>query len=188
MVPGRQEPGQPEGDPVVTSHVVDSGLLRTMSSALWTVTCAEYPYGVVRLESGPRLTQVVVGDDVDPANDTGRPAPYAAASCTTDGELVVVVRDAPPAIVVTIGDCRTRPLDGAEHDSEFPQEGERLILLSCAVFEAVPDVLVDGVNGVASGRLATEDPESLLIELVGGAACGAGAIIDRRPADGSERS
>ena len=173
---------------MVTSHIVDSALVRIVRGGLWTVTCVEYPYGLVRLESSPRLTQVVVGDDVGPADHVGRPAPYAAAACTTDGELVVAVRAAPPAIAVTTGDCRTRPLDGAEHDSEFPQEGERLILLSCAVFEAVPDVLVDGVNGVASGRLATEDPESLLIELVGGAACGAGAIIDRRPADGSERS
>lgn len=178
MVPGRQEPGQPEGDPVVTSHVVDSGLLRTMSSALWTVTCAEYPYGVVRLENGPRLTQVVVGDDVGPGGDGDRPVPFAAASCTAEGEVVVVVRAAPPAIAVTAESCWTRPHDGAERDSAFPQDGERLILLSCAVFEAVPDVLVDGVNGVASGRLATDDPESLLIELVGGVGCGAGAIID----------
>lgn len=171
----------------MVSRVVDSALVRSVVGDTWTVTCVEYPYGVVRLDSGPGLTQVVVGDEVGTETDDVRPGPYAAASCTADGELVLVVRAAPPAIAVTPEACRTRPCDGAVRDSEFPQEGARLILLSCAVLEAVPDVLVDGVNGVAPGRLATQDPQSLLIELVGGAGCGAGAVIDRRARVGGTR-
>jgi hypothetical protein len=172
----------------VTSRLVDSALVRSASDARWTVTCVEYPYGVVRLERSARLTQVVVGDHVGSPESLQRVESFAAAACTVDGELLVAVRAAPPAIVVSTRTCRTRPCDGAAHDSEFPSAGERLILLSCAVFEAVPDVLVDGVNGAPSGRLATQDPESLLIDLVGGAACGAGAIIDHHPGVGSRPS
>ncbi len=182
--PGRQVLGQLEGGPTVTSHVVDSALVRRSRGARWTVTCVEYPYGVVRLDGGAGLTQVVVGDHIGSVEATQRVESYAAAACTTDGELLVAVRAAPPAIAVSTTACRTRPCDGADHDSEFPGAGERLILLSCAVFEAVPEVLVDGVNGAASGVLATRDAESLLIDLVGGAACGAGAIIDHHPGGG----
>ena len=167
--------------PLVTSRLVDSALVRRASDARWTVTCVEYPYGVVNLESSARLTKVVVGDQLGSDGSVRGAASFSAAACTADGELLVAVRAAPPALVVSTAACRTRPCDGAAHDSEFPGAGERLILLSCAVFEAVPEVLVDGVNGAVSGRLATQDPESLLIDLVGGAACGAGAIIDRHP-------
>lgn len=175
-------------EPQVTRRVVDSALVRTARDARWTVTCVEYPYGVVRLERRARLTQVVVGDHVGSSESLQRADSYAAAACTVDGELLVAVRAAPPAIVVGTHACRTRPCDGAAHDTEFPGVGERLILLSCAVFEAVPDVLVDGVNGAAAGRLATQDAESLLIDLVGGAACGAGAIIDHHPEVGGRLS
>lgn len=160
---------------------MDSALVRTMRDGRWTISCVEYPYGVVRLERSPRFTRVVVGDHVGPAGFPDRVESFAAAACTSEGELLVALHAAPPALVTSSAACRTRPRDGADHDAEFPGEGERLILLSCAVFEAVPDVLVDGVNGLASNRLATQDPESLLIDLVGGAACGAGAIIDHAP-------
>lgn len=170
--------------PMVTSRLVDSALVRTARDARWTVTCVEYPYGVVNLECSARLTKVVVGDRIAAAGSAREAASFSAAACTVDGELLVAVRDAPPAIVVSTGACRTRPCDGAAHDTEFPAAGERLILLSCAVFEAVPEVLVDGVNGTVSGRLATQHPESLLIDLVGGTACGAGVIIDHHPAVG----
>lgn len=165
----------------MVSRVVGEALVRTTSDHQWTVTCMEYPYGVVRLDRRSRLTQVVVGDRVGSMGASGEVEPFAAAACTVDGELLVAVRSAPPAIVVGTGGCRTRPSGGAPHDSEFPGAGERLILLSCAAFEAVPDVLVDGVSGAQSSRLATQDPETLLTALLGGAARGAGVIIDHHP-------
>ncbi|WP_156996409.1 hypothetical protein [Knoellia aerolata] len=183
--PRLASPPRAEDGPTVTSRLVDTALVRTASDPRWTVTCVEYPYGVVRLERKARLTQIVVGDHVGSSESLQRGESFAAAACTADGELLVAVRAAPPAIVVNRHACRTRPCDGAAHDTEFPAAGERLILLSCAVFEAVPDVLVDGVNGVASGRLTTQDPESLLIDLVGAAACGAGVIVDHHPWVGS---
>lgn len=157
--------------------------MRTATDHQWTVTCAEYPYGVVRLDRRPRLTQVVVGE-VGSVEPSQRTESFAAAACTADGELLVAVRSAPPAIVVGLRNCRMRPADGAPHDAEFPRPGERLILLSCAAFEALTAVLVDGVSGAQSSRLATQDPESLLIALLGGAARGAGVIIDHHPTEG----
>lgn len=171
----------------MVSRVVGAALVRTVSHTRWTVTCVEYPYGVVLLEPGSRLTRVVIGDHVGSVASGNREESFAAAAWTGDGELLVAVRAAPPAIVVDGRTCRTRPGDGASHDTEVVRDGERLILLSCAVFEAVPEVLVDGVNGAATGRLATQDPESLLLDLVGGAACGAGVIIDHHPEVGSRQ-
>jgi len=165
----------------VVSRLVGEALVRTASDRRWTVTCVEYPYGVVRLDRRARLTQIVVADHVDSVESSPSTGSFTAAACTVDGELLVAVRSAPPAIVVGSDRCRTRPSDGAAHDSEFPGPGERVILLSCAAFEAVPDVLVDGVSGTSSSQLATQDPESLLIALLGGAARGAGVVIDHHP-------
>lgn len=168
------------------SRLVGEALVRTASHHQWTVTCVEYPYGVVRLEQRARLTQVVVGDRVGSMESSPSTESFAAAACTVDGELLVAVRSAPPAIVVGSDRCRTRPSDGAAHDSEFPRPGERLILLSCAAFEAVPDVLVDGVSGAPSSHLATGDPEAVLIALLRDAGRGAGVIIEHHPTPAGE--
>lgn len=162
----------------MVSRLVGEALLRTEHDDLWTVTCAEYPQGLVRLERRARLTQVVVADRADAA--APEVSSYGAAACTVDGELLVALRSAPPAIVVGSDGRRTRPPGGTGHDSEFPGPGQRLILLSCAAFEAVPSLLVDG-DEAAAGRLATQDPETLLLALLGQGARGAGAVIDRHP-------
>jgi len=165
---------------------VGAALVRTVSDRQWTVTCVEYPYGVVRLEQRAWVTQVVVGDGVGSVESQRSEESFAAAACTVEGELLVAVRSAPPAIVVGAEACRIRPSEGATHDSAFPDPGERLILLSCAVFESVPDVLVDGVNGAWSSELSMQDPESLLLTLLGEGARGAGVIIDRHPSSAGE--
>lgn len=162
----------------MSSHAVGAGLVRIARTSRWTITCVEYAYGVVRLERSPGLTQVVVGECVEREGSSDLEASYVAAACTHDGELLVVVRSAPPGLVVSPTSCRTRPGDGASQDVEVPTAGERLILLSCAVFESVPDVLVEGVNGDPATRLATQDAETLLVSLVGGAGRGAGVVID----------
>ena len=80
--------------------------------------------------------------------------------------------------------CRARPRDGSGHDSEFPLPSERLILLSCSAFEAVSDLLVEGVC-TAPDRLSNEDPEALLVALLGQGGTGAGAVIDHHPTKGT---
>ncbi|MGG5261095.1 hypothetical protein [Phycicoccus avicenniae] len=150
--------------------------MRTEHDALWTVTCAEYPRGLVRVRRRSGLTQVVVAD----RGEVGAPAPdsFAAAACTRDGELLLSLRAAPPAIVVGAADLRTRPADGGGHDSEFPGPGQRLILLSCAAFEAAPTLLATG-GDPTQDLLGTEDPERLLLALLGAGGRGAGTVIDR---------
>lgn len=170
----------------MVSRRVGQALVRTENDQRWTVTSVEYPQGVVRLERRARLTQVIIGDRTGLVPASPGAESFAAAACTLDGELLVAVRSAPPAIVVGPQSCRTRPSEGASLDSEFALPGGRLILLSCSAFEAVPDVLVEGVSDASSSRLATQDPQSLLVELLGEASRGAGAIIDHHPVGGGE--
>ena len=167
----------------MTSHIVGDALTRTETFSGWTVTVAEYPKGVARIDHRPRLTQVVVSDQLDDEPDGPDPC-YAAAACTPEGELLVAVRCAPPALVVAPTGCRTRPSDGSGHDSEFPLPSERLILLSCGAFEAVSELLVEGVC-TTPDRLLDEDPEALLIALLGQGGIGAGAVIDHHAKKGT---
>ena len=70
----------------MTSHIVGDALTRTETFSGWTVTVAEYSKGVARIDHRPRLTQVVVSDQLD--DEPGGPAPcYAAAACTPESEL-----------------------------------------------------------------------------------------------------
>lgn len=166
----------------MVTHVVGDALLHTEQIHGWTLTTLEYADGIVSVDRRARLTQVVVGDR-SPTDPAGRES-YAAAACTVDGELLVAVRSAPPAIVARRDGCRTRPADGATSDSTFPSCGERLILLSCTAFEAVPDLLVEGIR-TAPERLAEGDAERLLVDLFGQVGRGAGAVIDYTGAGGT---
>ena len=171
---------------VLGTHLAGSGLVRIAQTSRWTLTCVEYSYGVVRLARSGGVTQVVVGERAEHDQLATLEESFVAAACTDEGELLVAVRAAPPALVVTRSSCRTWPRDGSTRNSQFPAPGERVILLSCAVFESVPDVLVDGVNGSSGADLATQDAESLLVSLVGGAERGAGVVIDHHPWGGDD--
>lgn len=161
------------------SHVVGPALVHRHAACGWTVTTVEYPGGVAEIRPRTRLTQVVVSDRTGSGGGVAGGC-YAAAACTHDGELVVAVRAAPPAIVVTPGGCSTAPADGRPWDSRFPVLGERLVLLSADALEAAPDLLAEGVRS-GTGALAGDDPESLLLALVGAGGRGAGAVIDTTP-------
>ncbi len=160
----------------MVSRVVGDALVHREAIGSWTVTTIEYPEGSAEISQRALLTQVVVGDRAAGGASTGATC-YAAAACTVDGELLVAVKAAPPAIVVTPSGCRTRPAEGDGHDSEFPDSRQRLILLSCSAFEAVPGILCEEARSTPS-RLALEDPERLLIAILGPAGRGAGAVID----------
>lgn len=160
------------------ARLVGDAIVSSEGDDLWSVTCVEYPRGLVRVRHRRRLTQVVIADRSDPG--VPESPSFGAVSCTSDGELLVTLRAAPPAIVVGGEDHRTLPTSGTGHDSEFPRAGQRLILLSCAAFEAAPALLADAA-GAAADRLATEDPEALLLALLEPGGCGAGTVIDRRP-------
>ena len=90
----------------------------------------------------------------------------------------LVVHHSPPAIVVGSTGCRALPADGANHDCVRLAPGERLLLLSCAAFEGMPEVLANGIADVPNG-LVDQDPEDLLLEIFRELGHGAGAVIDR---------
>ena len=75
--------------------------------------------------------------------------------------------------------CRTLP----QQERSATASGwlrRRLLLLSCAAFEAMPEVLANGIANVPTD-LAAQDPDDLLLEIFREARHGAGAVIDRLP-------
>jgi hypothetical protein len=82
--------------------------------------------------------------------------------------------------VVGSAGCRTLPAAGAQRDCVRLDPGERLLLLSCAAFEAMPEVLANGIANGPTG-LAAQDPDDLLLEIFRELGHGAGAVIDRLP-------
>ncbi|MBM6402365.1 hypothetical protein [Phycicoccus sonneratiae] len=157
------------------TRIVGTALVHSEEARGWRVSTVEYPEGRAHIEHRSRLTQVLVGDRSGSMAAPGVPC-YSTAACTPDGELLVAVRSAPPALVVTTDGCRVHPADGTGHDSVFPAAGERLILLSCNAYEVAPDLLAEEVRA-SPGRLALDAPEDLLLALLGPGGRGAGAVI-----------
>lgn len=164
----------------MVTRIVGDALLHTEVNTGWTVTSLECSRGLARLDLRRGLTQVVIADTGDAVAGLDEPAAFAAAACTHDGEVVVVARRSPPAIVLGPDGCRTTPSDGAGHETQYPQPGERLLLLSSSAFENMPDVLATGMNR-SPATLIERDPQELLLEIFADLGCGAGAVIDRRP-------
>ncbi len=162
------------------SRVVGSALVNRETDACWSVTCVEQHEGLALLEPGTTMTRVVVADNTNAFTGSADPDAYAASACAPDGELTLVVHHSPPAIVVGPTGCRVFPADGADHDCLRLTPGERLLLLSCAVFESMPEVLAKGIANIPT-ELATQDPDELLLEIFRELGHGAGAVIDRLP-------
>ena len=160
------------------SRVVGSALLNRKADESWSVTCIEYPRGLALLEPHPTMTRVIVADSTNTFAGPSDPDAYSAAACTRDGELALVLHHSPPALVIGSTGCRTLPAGGADRDRIRLAPGERLLLLSCAAFEGMPEVLANGIANVPSD-LATQDPDDLLLEIFHELGRGAGAVIDR---------
>ncbi len=161
-------------------RVVGDAIVHTEVNEGWAVTSLECTRGLARLDLRRDLTQVVIADTGDAEAGLGEPPAFAAAACTPDGEVVVVARRSPPAIVLGPSGCRTSPSNGADRETAYPQPGERLLLLSSSAFENMSDVLVSGMN-VSPSALIQRDPQDLLLAIFADLGCGAGAVIDRRP-------
>lgn len=160
------------------SRVIGSALLNQKADGRWSVTCIEYPKGLALLEPRPTMTRVVIADDTGTvAGPAGQDA-YLAAACTRDGELALVAHHSPPALVISSTGCRILPEAGARRDCIRLVPGERLLLLSSAAFESMPEVLADGIANVPHD-LATRHADDLLLEIFHDLGHGAGAVIDR---------
>lgn len=166
----------------MVTRIVGDALLHTEVNPAWTVTSLECNRGLALLDLRRGLTQVVIADTGDAVAGLDAPSAFAAAACTPDGEVVVVARHSPPAIVLGPHGCRTSPSEGAGRETQYPHPGERLLLLSCSAFENMSDVLAQGMNGSPSS-LIERDPQELLLEIFADLGCGAGAVIDRRTDD-----
>lgn len=165
----------------MVSRVVDTALVRRTDHGLWSVTCIEYPRGLALLHRDGPLNRVLIGDSPNAVRLPGDPDAYSAATWTPDGELAVTVQRAPPGILVGPTGCRTSPDRGEARDWLRPRPGERLLLLSCAAFDRMPETLAQGITASPPG-LSERGPEELLLEIFRDVGCGAGAIIDRLPA------
>ena len=163
----------------MVTRIVGDALLHTEVDTAWTVTSLECSRGLARLDLRRGLTQVVIADTGDAVAGRDEPPSFAAAACTHDGEVVLVARRSPPAIVLGPTGCRTSPSDGTGRETQYPEPGERLLLLSCSAFENMSDVLAKGMNESPSA-LIERDPQELLLEIFADLGCGAGAVIDRR--------
>lgn len=162
----------------MVTRVVGEALVHAEMDARWSVTSIEYPQGLARLERRAGLTRVVVGDTEDTEPD--RPVAYSALACTPDGDVVIVARRSPPAIVLGRSGVRTAPADGAQHECQHPAAGDRLLLLSCAAFENMSQALAADI-GRASRSLRHEHPQTLLLAIFQDFGRGAGAVVDRLP-------
>lgn len=165
----------------MVSRIVGDTLVHTQSCTGWELTSLEGSRGLARLEVRRDRTRIVVADTGDVVAGVDEPFAFSAVACTSDGELVVTTRRAPPAIMLGASGCRTTPADGSARDSTFPEPGERFLLLSCAAFENMPDVLAKGIKQSPSDLIA-QDPQDLLLAIFADRSHGAGAVIDRRPA------
>ena len=162
------------------NRVVGDALVSQRFDEQWSVTCVEYPKGLALLQRTDPMTRVIIADSANTFAGPDDPDAYSAAACTRDGEIALVVRQSPPALVVGPAGCRGVPADGATSDCVRLAAGERLLLLSCAAFEKMPEVLADGI-GTVSTELMRQDPENLLLEIFHELGHGAGAVIDRLP-------
>ena len=162
------------------NRVVGDALVSQRFDEQWSVTCVEYPKGLALLQRTDPMTRVIIADSANTFAGPDDPDAYSAAACTRDGEIALVVRQSPPALVVGPAGCRAVPADGATSDCVRLAAGERLLLLSCAAFEKMPEVLADGI-GTVSTELMRQDPENLLLEIFHELGHGAGAVIDRLP-------
>ena len=146
----------------------------------WMVTTLESRQGFARVTRSHGLTEVVVGETGTTVQDAGAAFAHASVTCTPGGHATVLAREAPPAILVTLSEHRTSPAEPGSATLERLTPGERLVVLSSAAFEEMPELLADLLCNDPVRLLASPAAELLLsiFEVVGK---GAGAIIERSP-------
>lgn len=167
----------------MVTQVLDAGLVRTQGDyGGWTVTTIESSHGLARVRPQDGITEIFVGETCDGGSTSSNPCrAYSAAACTPEGDALVLTREAPPAILVTAAFHRTSPADPGMRSLEHLEVGERLVMLSSASFEDMPDLLAALLRS-APAKLLRSDPANLLAELFQAVGQGAGAIIERLPA------
>ena len=142
----------------------------------WLVTAIESVGGLARVGHSGEVTEVVVADTS--ARGAFDPECFAAAACTQEGDVLLVSRQSPPALLVSGGDKRIAPAASLDSELLHLQQGDRLVILSPAVFEQLPEALAHTLHSAPADLLAA-DPAALLSEIFEGVSAGAGVVIGR---------
>jgi hypothetical protein len=165
----------------MVTRTLDAGMVHAAGDfGGWRVTTLESSQGFARVTRRHGLTEVVVGErDVAGASLGTCPA-QASVTCTPGGHATVLTREAPPAILVTLSGHRTSPAQPGSASLERLTPGERLVVLSSAAFEEMPELLADLLCNNPVRLLASPAAELLpsIFDVVGK---GAGAIVERSP-------
>ena len=109
----------------------------------WTVTTLESRQSFARVTRRHGLTEVVVGERGTAAGDSDTSFAHTSVTCTPGGHATVLAREAPPAILVTLSGHRTSPAEPGSASLERLSPGERLVVLSSAEFEEMPELMAD---------------------------------------------
>ncbi len=145
----------------------------------WRVTTVESRRGCARATLRGSRIEVLVGEPAGRAdNGVGSCSAFVLVSCAPTGSASVTAREAPPAIVVTPAGPRVTPADAGVTSLERLAPGERLLVLSSASFDEMPELLAD-LLCTTPDRLLVSDPAELLAALFGATGQGAGALIER---------
>jgi hypothetical protein len=161
-------------------QLTERDLLRTDHAVGgWQITAIECQRGLARVDShDPHLTEIVVAD-LPPGRASGRDC-FTAVACTDDGEALVMSRQAPPALLVTRSGQWPVPGHGEGQELIRIDGDQRLLILSAAAFDALPESLGRTLHGPPSIVLDA-DPFTLLHSLFREIGAGSGAIIGRYP-------
>lgn len=163
----------------MVSQVAERRRLRTHhATRSWQITTIECAGGVARVVGASGIADVLVADSA--RGGALDPDCFAAAACTPDGDVLVLTRQAPPALLVTHGVKRTTPVDLQGRELVHLEGQDTLLLFSPALFEAMPEVLARTLNAEPT-ELTTADPAGLLSQIFADVSTGSGVIIRRNP-------
>ena len=145
----------------------------------WRVTAVQSRRGCARTTSQGDHVEVLVGERTRRTdNGVGSCSAFVLLSCAPDGAVGVTLRQAPPAIVATASGPRVTPADAGTASVERLAPGERLLVLSSASFDEMPEVLSD-LLCTTPDRLLVSDAAELLTTLFEATGQGAGALLER---------
>lgn len=163
----------------MVSQVAERKRLRTHhATGGWLITTIECAGGLAVVEESSGVADVLVADGH--GNGELDPECFAAAACAPDGDVLVVSRQSPPALLVTHQDKRTTPVYPLGRELVHLEGAAKLLILSPALFEAMPEVLARTLHAAPMDLLAA-DPASLLSEIFEDVHAGSGVIIGRNP-------
>jgi hypothetical protein len=164
---------------VVTKALAQSVVLTVDELPGWRITTAESRLGCARVTTRGDRTEVLVGERARHTQGGRGPcSAYVTVSCFSTGAAAVTARQAPPAIVVTPSGPRVTPADAGSTSLERLGPGERLLVLSSASFDGMPELLADLLCGDPD-RLLVSRADEFLPALFEATGQGAGALIER---------